>query len=131
MIKIPSRKYPALKDRVHLNYVYELTKDLAISGVIKTYALEQYSGGVALILEDFGHMSLKKFIDIHKLDLKSCLKIMIQLAESLGALHQQHIIHKDIKPHNILIDLHTKQTKITDFGIASSPISRKSATTGS
>ena len=42
---------------------------------------------------------------------------MRQITSAISHAHQNHIIHRDIKPHNILID-HEGNVKITDFGIA-------------
>ena len=50
--------------------------------------------------------------------LKDFLQIAISLAEIIGEIHQEQIIHKDIKPSNIIINPHTKQVKISDFSIA-------------
>ncbi|NEN88754.1 MAG: AAA family ATPase, partial [Okeania sp. SIO3H1] len=60
--------------------------------------------------------SLDKY---ESLDLETCLKIAIQLADILHKLYQNRVIHKDIKPANILIHPQTQQVKLIDFSIAS------------
>jgi predicted ATPase/GAF domain-containing protein len=52
-------------------------------------------------------------------DLAFCLRVAINLAAAIGALHQQGIIHKDIKPANVLADLASGHCWLTGFGIAS------------
>ena len=47
------------------------------------------------------------------------MPIAIQIADSLGNIHAANIIHKDINPSNIIVNLDTNQLKIIDFGIAS------------
>jgi serine/threonine protein kinase len=72
-----------------------------------------------LILEDFDGESLRAFLSSRTITIKDFLTIAIQLAETLGELHQKNIIHKDIKPQNIIINSVTGLVKITDFSIAS------------
>ncbi|HEY9298490.1 MAG TPA: AAA family ATPase, partial [Phormidium sp.] len=55
----------------------------------------------------------------NKLKVIDFLNIAFQLSEILGNLHKNHIIHKDIKPHNILISSETAEVRIIDFSIAS------------
>lgn len=58
------------------------------------------------------------------------LKIAMQIAEALNHAHQNHIIHRDIKPHNILITPDGR-VKVTDFGIARAISSNTLTQTGS
>ncbi len=119
IIKILKAKYPTLKEITQLRHEYDISKNLDFAGIIKTYKLENYQNGLFLVLEDLGGLDLKKFIDTHKIDLKDFCEIALQLTDALTVLYEHHIIHKDIKPHNIIIQPITKQVKITDFSIAS------------
>ncbi len=120
IVKILKHEYPSLEDITRLKHEYEITKDLDLAGIIRPYSLENYQNGIALILEDFGGRSLQQFIsDYYPIRLGDFLNIAIQLASSLGELHKRNIIHKDIKPANIIINPKTLEVKITDFSIAS------------
>ncbi|HAA31495.1 MAG TPA: hypothetical protein DCE56_32060, partial [Cyanobacteria bacterium UBA8553] len=77
---------------------YEITKNLDLAGIIKPYSLENYQNGIALILEDFGGRSLQEFICDSPIPIRDFLTIAIGLASSLGEVHKNNIIHKDIKP---------------------------------
>ena len=74
-------------------------------------------------MEDFGGTSLKSFSrqvgalgnEIQKLTI--FLNIAIQIADALGGLHSHRVIHKDIKPANILINPETHQIKLLDLSI--------------
>ena len=119
IIKLLNSEHPHPIDVVNLKCQYEITKNLNISGIVNCLELERYRNSFALIMEDFGGQSLNYILGYLKNDRISFLKIAIQLAETLGQLHQQQIIHKDIKPRNIIINPATGVVKITDFSISS------------
>ncbi|OUL26422.1 ATP-binding sensor histidine kinase [Nostoc sp. 106C] len=110
---------PTLEEISQLRHEYDISKRLKIAGIVQTYGLENYRNSLILVLEDFGGQSIKQFIDRNPIDIISFLKIAIQLANTLFELHQNQIIHKDIKSQNIIINPESLQVKITDFSIAS------------
>ncbi|AFY81258.1 trifunctional serine/threonine-protein kinase/ATP-binding protein/sensor histidine kinase [Oscillatoria acuminata] len=118
IIKILKEEFPQLQDIARFNHEYELISSLNISGIVKPYRLEKHQNSLALVLEDFGGQSLKIYLETHELDLTQFLQIGIQLATTLAQLHQVQIVHKDIKPHNIIINPETGEVKIADFSIA-------------
>lgn len=119
IIKTLKSKYPALQEVSVFRKQYSLTNTLNIPGIVRPYSLEIYDNQWALILEDFDALSLRDYCKTHSLDLKTFLSIAIQTAQTLKELHQNRIIHKDIKPANLLINPATGQVKITDFSVAS------------
>ena len=119
MIKTLKAEYPAIEELTRLRHEYKILQGLEIEEVVKPIALESYQNGLALILSDFAGESLKNFITTHKVELRQFLLIAIQLASALDKLHQNNIIHKDIKPHHILIHPQRNQVKIIDFSISS------------
>ncbi len=118
IIKTLKSKYPSLAEITNLKNEYKIAVDLDVAGVIKTHSLEKYGNGLALIIEDIGGISLKQFLSKSVLHIKEFLKIAISLAQTLSQLHKNGIIHKDIKPSNIIINSETKQVKISDFSLA-------------
>ncbi|MDF0552095.1 ATP-binding sensor histidine kinase [Kamptonema sp. UHCC 0994] len=118
IIKLLKADCPTLEEIMQLRHEYEISRNLNLEGIVKPYSLENHHNGVALILEDSQGEALKKFLSSHKLELKEFLSIAIQLSDSLAKLHERKIIHKDIKPTNIIITPATLQVKITDFSIA-------------
>ncbi|MEH2205635.1 MAG: AAA family ATPase [Nostoc sp.] len=119
VIKLLKREYPTFTELVQFRNQYAIAKNLNIPGIIKPYSLEAHHNGYALVMEDFGGVSLRQFTQGKTLTLEQFLPIALQLLEILHQLHQQRVIHKDIKPTNILIHPDTKQIKLIDFSIAS------------
>ncbi|XWK87337.1 MAG: AAA family ATPase [Phormidium sp.] len=118
IIKTLKAEYPTIEDISRLRHEYKILQPLNLEGVIKPLALENYQNGLALILEDFGQPSLKWLISNYSVNLTEFLQIAIQVVAALEKLHQSKIIHKDIKPHNILIASELDEIKIIDFSIA-------------
>ncbi|WP_437784305.1 AAA family ATPase [Sorangium sp. So ce1097] len=99
-----------------LRHELETTRHVQINGVIRAHGLEKIPGGAALVMEDFGGVTLDALARATRLDLKAKLRIASSLAGTLAAVHGKHVIHKDIKPQNILVNPETRQVKLTDFG---------------
>ncbi|MBD2434481.1 MULTISPECIES: hybrid sensor histidine kinase/response regulator [Fischerella] len=119
IIKILKTQYPTIEQLTRFRYEYKILQPLVIEGIVKPLALENYQNGLALIFSDFGGESLKDFINKENFEISVFLQIAIQLSTTLAQLHKNNIIHKDIKPQNILINPKTSQVKIIDFSISS------------
>ncbi|AFY83491.1 PAS domain S-box protein [Oscillatoria acuminata] len=119
ILKTLGTEYPSPMDIAQLHHEYEITQQLKLRGVIEPLSLEISSDLPVLILPDSGGISLRTFLHQHRLGVEEFLKIAIQLAQTLGEIHQHHIIHKDIKPSNIIIQPQNLEVKLIDFAIAS------------
>lgn len=101
-----------------LSNEYNLLTQLHSNQVVKAYEHINFQNQIILALEDFPGITLADAIQNEKFSLEDKLQIAIQIAQGLGEIHQAQIIHKDIKPQNILINPEAKAIKIIDFGIA-------------
>ncbi|OAB63330.1 hypothetical protein AY599_23220 [Leptolyngbya valderiana BDU 20041] len=126
VIKLLHQAYPSFNELVQFRNQYTITKNLDCSGIVRPYSLEPYQNSYALVMEDFGGISLERYVrnqysecDRPSLPLEEVLAIALQLTDILHCLTQNRIIHKDIKPNNILINPDIKTIKLTDFSIAS------------
>ncbi len=120
VIKLLKNPYPSFSELVQFRNQYTIAKNLNSPLIIQTYSLEPYQKGYALVMEDFGGISLKDWGVRGRLEsLMEFLQIAIALCNTLDILYRDRIIHKDIKPANILINPKTKQVKLIDFSIAS------------
>ncbi|MCP4213279.1 MAG: AAA family ATPase [bacterium] len=102
-----------------LEYEFGIGKSLDIPGVVDYYSIEKAGYGRALIMEDFDAVSLDKYAASKPVPIKEFLEIAIKLSSTVGLLHRKNIIHKDLKPHNILINTGATDVKIIDFSISS------------
>jgi predicted ATPase/signal transduction histidine kinase/FixJ family two-component response regulator/tRNA A-37 threonylcarbamoyl transferase component Bud32 len=118
IIKLLKAEYPTIDQLNRLRYEYQILQDLDIEETVKPLALESYRNGLALIMSDVDGKSLAKAIAAYRFNLNSFLQIAIHLASTLAQLHQQSIIHKDIKPHNILFNEKTGEVRLINFGIS-------------
>jgi predicted ATPase/signal transduction histidine kinase/GAF domain-containing protein len=119
VLKLLRSDRPSMQDLLHLRNHYTITKNLNLAGIVPPLSLESYGNGFVLVMPDDRSTALSEYIALHSLNLADCLEIAIQLAEILHDLHQQHVIHKDIKPANILLQPESKQIKLIDFSLAS------------
>ncbi|MBE9039783.1 AAA family ATPase [Oscillatoriales cyanobacterium LEGE 11467] len=118
VIKFLRNEYPTFSELVQFRNQYTVTKNLDEPGIVKPLALETYGNGYALVMPDTGYISLGEWKE-EQLAIADFLNIAIQLAEILHGLYQNRVIHKDIKPANVLIHPETKQVKLIDFSISS------------
>ncbi|GAP99219.1 trifunctional serine/threonine-protein kinase/ATP-binding protein/sensor histidine kinase [Leptolyngbya sp. NIES-2104] len=132
ILKLLKNPYPDTIELVHFKNQYTLTKDINLPGVVRSYQLETYQNRFVIVTEDFGGISLRQYaakFAAQRIDVGEFLSIAIKIAEILADLYQHRIIHKDIKPDNLLINPQTKQVKLIDFSIASLlPQERQTAT---
>lgn len=104
---------------------------LSHQNVVNIYDLGQEDGVYYIVMEYVDGITLKKYINSHApLSVEEAVNIAIQICDALDHAHQHHIIHRDIKPHNILINKNGR-IKVTDFGIARAVSSATITHTGS
>ncbi|MEG4120908.1 AAA family ATPase [Microcoleus sp. N9_B4] len=127
VIKLLRNEYPNFNELVQFRNQYTIAKNLDFPSIIKPLSLELYGNGYALVMEDFGGISLSDYLQTatdenspyQYLPLDEFLRIFLKITEILHYLYQNRVIHKDIKPANILINPATKEIKLIDFSIAS------------
>ncbi|MGD1805253.1 ATP-binding sensor histidine kinase [Dapis sp. BLCC M126] len=123
ILKLPNYPYPNFKHLTQYRNAYTLVKNLNFPGVVKMLALEKFEQRLMLVMEDFGGISLDKYLsnqdssnlNIISIEISQFFQIALQIINPLEKLHQNQIIHKDIKPQNIVINPHTKKIQIIDF----------------
>jgi len=125
ILKILQELYPEPERIAWFKQEYELTRNLQLSGVAEAYALDDKACDQhrwVMVLEDFGGESLTRLGGLPSqsdgLAIADFLQFAIRVTKIIGQIHQQHIIHKDINPSNIVLNPHTGEVKLIDFGIS-------------
>ena len=86
--------------------------------IVNVYDVGEENGIHYIVMELVEGITLKKYIEKKaRLSYKEAVSIAIQVSMGIEAAHNNHIIHRDIKPQNIIISKEGK-VKVTDFGIA-------------
>ena len=126
VVKLCRHLYPSFRELAQYRNAYALVANLDVPGVVRMLALEPVEQRLMLVMEDMGGVSLSQYLNqrgIHwgndRNSLTEFLQIALQLAEILEQLHHHQIIHKDIKPHNIIINPQTQKIQLIDFSCAS------------
>ena len=118
LLKVPAEHADAAQS-ARFKREYLLIQSLNVAGIAKLLALIDERGGSALLLEDFAGESLEAVLgrDL-RMDLAVCLGIVRHLADTLAGIHTAQVIHRDIRPANILIAPATGQALLVDFSLA-------------
>ncbi|MCM1176031.1 MAG: Stk1 family PASTA domain-containing Ser/Thr kinase [Blautia sp.] len=86
--------------------------------IVNVYDVGEEGGIYYIVMELVEGITLKKYIEKKaRLSAKEAISIAIQVSMGIESAHNNHIIHRDIKPQNIIISKEGK-VKVTDFGIA-------------
>jgi serine/threonine protein kinase len=98
------------------------TRRINHPNVIRIYDLGEAGSEPYMSMEYFPGMDLKQRLRIEgSLPQKECVRILLGVAEGIRAAHEQGVIHRDLKPQNILLG-QNGQVKVIDFGLAKSAL---------
>src|ERR1700692_395719 len=101
-----------------LEHEYALKAELDADWAARPIALTHHNDRMTLVLEDPGGVPLDRLLG-RPLDVSPFLRVAIPIAAALRQMHGRGLIHKDIKPGNILVDAASGGVWLTGFGIAS------------
>src|ERR1700726_1495561 len=101
-----------------LEHEYELKAELDAGWAARPVTLTHHNDRITLVLEDPGGTPADRLLG-RPLDVPHFLRIAIPLAGALRYVHERGLIHKDVKPANILVDSASGGVWLTGFGIAS------------
>lgn len=125
ILKLLRREYPTFSELVQFRNQYAIAKNLDLPGIVRPLDLQNYRHSFVLVMPNEGYISLhSQMQQWHAGDrplqfLQQFLAIAIQMTHILEGLYHQRVIHKDIKPKNILVHPETGHVKLTVFSLAS------------
>ncbi|HVJ88935.1 MAG TPA: AAA family ATPase, partial [Labilithrix sp.] len=125
VLKLLRESSTSPKQLGRLRLEHQLLEKVSIDGVAKAIGTIHHKGHHALILDDAGGMSLDQHMRAgtwkpphSREQLATFLRIAESVAETLARVHETRVIHKDVKPHNIVFNVETSVVKLIDFDVA-------------
>ncbi|WP_094676191.1 AAA family ATPase [Hydrocoleum sp. CS-953] len=122
ILKLPNHPYPNFHSLTQYRNAYNILKNFNFRGIVKILALEKFEQRLMLVMEDFGGISLPEYLSQENLfkhsnsdQINHFFKIALQIINPLEKLHENRMIHKDIKPHNIILNPQSQKIQIIDF----------------
>ncbi|GEM_PF-485557 len=127
LMLVPVEGEPSAQLLSRFTHEYALRDKLDSDWAVKPIVLSERSGATELVLADPGGVILESLLRDHArsdgqeagLDLESFLALGLRIAEVLARLHDQGLVHKDIRPAHILISPDGRSVRFTGFGFAS------------
>src|SRR4030081_1888215 len=115
---LPAAEHPTPATLDRLPREYGLKDELDGAWAVRPLELVRERDLIMLVLEDTCGEPLDRLLGL-PMELRSFLRLAIAVAAALSQVHRRDLVHKDIKPANILVDRTTGEVKLTGFGIAS------------
>ncbi|MHB8268073.1 trifunctional serine/threonine-protein kinase/ATP-binding protein/sensor histidine kinase [Bradyrhizobium sp.] len=118
LVVLPVPEHPTSNSLNRLTHEYEIKDDLDDAWAARPLELVRERGQTILVLKDPGGEPLDRLLD-SPMELGRFLRLAVGLVAALGRLHERGLVHRDLKPTNILVNSGTGQAWLTGFGIAS------------
>ncbi|HEU4533999.1 MAG TPA: serine/threonine-protein kinase PknK, partial [Polyangiaceae bacterium] len=108
----------APRERAKLRHEYAILRGLEVEGVLKPLTLTEHDHALALVVEDPGGEPLRARLRAELLPLETALRVGARVATALEAVHQRHLMHKNVRPEDIFVDADASTVRLGGFGIA-------------
>jgi PAS domain S-box-containing protein len=118
LVVLPAAERPSRSSLDRFAHEYGLKDELEAAWAVQPLEVVDDGGRTMLVLEDPGGEPLERLLD-EPMEMGSFLHLAIGIANAVGKVHGCDLVHKDIKPANILVNGATGTVKLTGFGIAS------------
>jgi predicted ATPase/signal transduction histidine kinase/tRNA A-37 threonylcarbamoyl transferase component Bud32 len=127
IIKTFRREHPSLRDVARLRHEHAVLSRFDDDGILRPLDFVVSGSRAALVLEDFDGASLREYIPPEGLTVAAFLALAPRIVRALAVVHAAGVLHKDIKPDNIIADPDLRRVALADFSIASVLTEERSA----
>jgi predicted ATPase/signal transduction histidine kinase len=114
----PALERPALASLRRMEHEYSFKADLDPGWAARPLALASHEGRTVLVLTDPGSEPLDRLLE-KPMELTECLRAAVGLSAALSQMHGCGLVHKDLKPANVLVNRASGEARLTGFGIVS------------
>ncbi|MBS1609275.1 MAG: AAA family ATPase [Bacteroidetes bacterium] len=118
LLKLFKSAYPTTQALKKFEQEFTILRRYNHPNIIKVQRIEPYENSIAMVLENIKGQNLSEIIEKGGCSLTDFFSIAIPLTDAVRVLHQQHTVHKNINPSNILIDADSGQPKLSGFSLA-------------
>lgn len=118
LVVLPALEHPTLSSLERFDHEYELKDELDSAWAMRPLELVREGGRTMLVPEDPGSEPLARRLGT-AMKTALFLRLAVGIAAALGRAHQRGLVHKEIKPANILVTDAGAEVRLTGFGIAS------------
>src|SRR5271168_2018963 len=119
LVVLPVAAHPSPWSLDRLAHEHGLKEELDGAWAVRPLGIVRDGGCTMLVLEDVGDFEPLERLLTAPMEVGRFLRLAIGIAVTVGKLHERGLVHKDIKPANILLNRTTGEVKLTGFGIAS------------
>ena len=118
IVKLLRDAFPSERKRASFRLGFRIGQSLRSPRCVEHVELLRAGTSLALVTEDFGGASLER-LPMLEMPLRDRVRLAADVAAALADVHRANVVHKDVKPSNIVLNRSTGVVKLIDFGISS------------
>ncbi len=120
VLKVLKAEFATYEEVMRFKREYKILVKLSESteGVLKPVKMEELNGIFIIVMEDIGGKPLKSILADEKLNMDVLLHLAVEIVKIVSSIHDNQVIHKDLKPSNIIWNNEKNIVKIIDFDLA-------------
>ncbi|RKH63905.1 serine/threonine protein kinase, partial [Corallococcus aberystwythensis] len=117
IVKLLRSQEPSPRELAELRHAFDFGRELDSPAAVRTLSLEASGSRFALVFEDGGGRFLDELVGA-PMEFGRALNLAVGIAEALTHLHGHGVIHKDVCPENLVVDVERGHVQLTDFALA-------------